>query len=158
MRTLIVYSTATGTVKKCAEMLAEKLPGAELADLKERIPDPGVYDTVIVGGYIRGGGLCPKTAAYLENCEEILLGKKLGLFLCCGMDEKAGELLGGNISEALLSHAAAAMSFGGELDPSRARGIDRFMLKMMAKGISREGGDIRVFPERIAEFAERIGE
>ena len=157
MKTLIVYSTATGTVKKCAEMLAEKLPDAELADLKERIPDPSGYDTVIVGGSIRGGGLSPKTAAYLENCESILLGKRLGLFICCASDHKAGAMFEGNVSPALMEHAAVCMSFGGELDPARARGVDRFMLKIMAKGIQKDGGEICIYPERIAEFAERIG-
>lgn len=158
MKTLIIYSSPTGTVKKCAVELAALIPGAELHELnKQGNPRPDGYDTVIVGGSIRGGGLSPFTQMYLDECEEVLLTKKLGLFICCGTDEKAEVYFENNFSEELIKHASARACFGGELDPDRARGfIDRMMVKLMAKAVNNQGSGMKLHPERIPEFASKI--
>lgn len=158
MKTLIIYASPTGTTARCARELAELIPGAELHELKKQgNPKPDGYDMVIVGGSIRGGGLSPLAQMYLEECEETLLAKKLGLFICCGTDSKADKYLADNVSPRLLSHASAAMSFGGELVPERAKGfIDRMIVKMMAKADKPQGLEMVMYTERIPEFASKM--
>lgn len=156
MKTLIVYASSTGTVEKCAKQLAELLPGAELHALEKKgNPSPEGYDAVIVGGCIRGGGLAPFAQMYLEECEEMLLKKQLGLFICCGDDERADEYFAGNVSEELLNHAVVRMSFGGELDAERAKGIiDRMLVKSMAQ--NPDAAKMSFYGERIPEFASKM--
>lgn len=156
MKILIAYASSTGTVEKCVNLLKERLPQAEIRDLgKNRLspPDPAPYDMVIVGGGIRGGVINSEVQVYLKNCADILAQKKFGVFICCGDDEKSAQLLAKNVPEILLDTAKAAMSFGGELAPERARGIDRFMLKLMKAGGRKAGNEMHLFPERIEEFA-----
>lgn len=158
MKALIIYSSPTGTVKRCAGELAALIPGAELHELgKKGNPRPDGYDMVIVGGSIRGGGLTPLTQMYLEECEEILLTKQLGLFICCGTDANAEAYMSDNISPELMKHAKAAMGFGGELVPERARGfIDRMMVKQMLKADKKQGPGLQLHLERIPEFASKM--
>ncbi len=158
MKTLIIYSSPTGTVKMCAEKLAELIPESELHELsKQGNPRPDSYDAVIVGGSIRGGGLSPFTQMYLEECEEVLLTKKLGLFICCGTDTKSEKYFANNVSEALLGHASARACFGGEIVPERAHGfIDRMIVKMMAKAEKKQGLELVLHTERIPAFAEKM--
>ncbi len=156
MKILVAYASGTGVTEKCARLLAEKLPGAEVCDLKKNVVDPSSYDAVIVGGSIRFGALAPQARTYLEKCEPILTGKRLGLFICCGAENNIDDVFARNVPEKLLAHAAPRMSFGGELAVERARGFERLMLKMMLKHSGKNGPAARLYPERIAEFAEKI--
>ena len=156
MKILIAYASSTGTVEKCVNMLAAKLPPADIRDLsKNKLtpPDPAPYDMVIVGGGIRGGVINPEVQVYLKNCADTLAAKRFGMFICCGDDDKAMQLIANNMPEELCACARAAMSFGGELAPERARGLDKFMLKLMKAGGKKAGNEMHLFPERIDEFA-----
>lgn len=156
MKILVAYASGTGTTEKCARLLAEKLPGSDLCDLKKNLVDPSSYDAVIVGGSIRFGALASRARTYLEKCEPILAGKRLGLFICCASADNADDIFARNIPEKLLEHAAVHISFGGELAVERARGVEKLMLKMMLKSYGKDSPAPQVFPERIAEFAEKI--
>lgn len=156
MKILVAYASGTGVTEKCARLLADKLPGAEVCDLKKSLVDPSSYDMVIIGGSIRFGALASQARTYLEKCEPILSGKRLGLFICCGTENNVDDIFARNIPEKLLKHAAVRMSFGGELAVDHARGIEKLMLKMMLKSSGKDGPAARLYPERIAEFAEKM--
>jgi len=159
MKILIAYASSTGTVEKCVNMLASKLPAADIRNLaKNKLtpPDPTPYDMVIVGGGIRGGVINSEVQVYLKNCAEILSAKQFGVFICCGDDNKYMDLLMRNVPSELLDSAKAAMSFGGELAPERAKGFDKFMLKLMKAGGKKAGNEMHLFPERIDEFARKM--
>lgn len=156
MKILVAYASGTGVTEKCARLLADMLPGAEVCNLKKIPVDPSGYDTVIVGGSIRFGALAAQARTYLEKCEPILSGKRLGLFICCGAENNADDIFARNVPESLLNHAVARMSFGGELAVERARGIEKLMLRMMLKSSGKDGQSVRLYPERIAEFAKKM--
>lgn len=152
---LIAYASKTGTTKECAERLAAQLPDALLCDLTRETRDPALFDTVIVGGSIRMGMLHRAAAGYLKTHEQALLSKRLGLFICnCFVDREA-EMLKTAVPQGLLSHALCACSFGGRMDMSRQRGIDKLVCKMAAKSVS-GGGAGDILPERIEQFAKRF--
>ena len=116
MKTLIAYASKTGASEKCARMLAERIPDSTLCDLCREKPDPNAYDQVIVGGGVRMGALHVDARQYLDGCKPVLLQKRLGLFLCAGFAEKAGEIFANNVDPELRAHAVACECFGGEID------------------------------------------
>jgi menaquinone-dependent protoporphyrinogen oxidase len=155
MNILVAYSSHTGVTRLCAESLANHMPGSTLSDLSKEKPDPSAFDIVAVGGSIRMGALDRHVREYLENCAPILSKKTLGVFICCGYDEKSGEYFRSNLPESLYSHAVKA-SFGGKLDPEGAKGLDRFMIKLMVKSAAKNGETMAFYPERIPEFAAKL--
>lgn len=154
MNILIAYSTRSGTTAKCANLLAEKLGGATVAELKRDIPDPSKFDVVIVGGALRTGNITGETLEYLHRCEKLLLERPLGLFVCAGSEEQVEDVFKKNVPESLLEHARCRMSFGGELDAMRARGFEKIIIKMILKNAAKNGTEMRIYPERIEEFAK----
>ncbi|MGI6240065.1 MAG: flavodoxin domain-containing protein [Christensenellales bacterium] len=155
MKILIAYSTRSGTTAKCANLLAEKLPGATVVDLKRAIPNPNEYDAVIVGGALRTGSVTSETRQYLEICEPLLLKRPLGLYLCCGSEDQAEEVFQSDYAESILAHAKCRMSFGGELDPARAKGFEKMIIKMILKNADKNDlTNMRLYPERIDAFAK----
>jgi len=105
-----------------------------LVDLKEDgDPDPGPFDAVIVGGSIQAGSVQRRVRAYCEKRSAELLGKRLGLYLCCMYEgEVAAKQLADAFPERLRNHATASGLFGGELDFERIGFVARLVVKKVA--------------------------
>ena len=140
MKTLIAYASKTGASEKCARMLAERIPDSTLCDLCREKPDPNAYEQVIVGGGVRMGALHVDARQYLDGCKPVLLQKRLGLYLCAGFAEKAGEIFANNVDPELRAHAVACECFGGEIDMGKLRGFDRLITKMALRSFKDEDG------------------
>ena len=161
MKTLIAYASRTGASEKCARMLAERIPDSTLCDLCREKPDPNAYDQVIVGGGVRMGALHVDARQYLDGCKPVLLQKRLGLFLCAGFAEKAGEIFANNVDPELRAHAVACECFGGEIDMGKLRGFDRLITKMALRSFKDAEGRAampRLLPERVEAFAAKFAE
>ena len=161
MKTLIAYASRTGASEKCARMLAERIPDSTLCDLCREKPDPNAYEQVIVGGGVRMGALHVDARQYLDGCKPVLLQKRLGLFLCAGFAEKAGEIFANNVDPELRAHAVACECFGGEIDMGKLRGFDRLITKMALRSFKDAEGRAampRLLPERVEAFAAKFTE
>lgn len=161
MKTLIAYASRTGVSEKCARMLAERIPDSTLCDLCREKPDPNAYEQVIVGGGVRMGALHVDARQYLDGCKPVLLQKRLGLFLCAGFVEKAGEIFANNVDPELRAHAVACECFGGEIDMGKLRGFDRLITKMALRSFKDAEGRAampRLLPERVEAFAAKFAE
>lgn len=161
MKTLIAYASRTGASEKCARMLAERIPDSTLCDLCREKPDPNAYEQVIVGGGVRMGALHVDARQYLDGCKPVLLKKRLGLYLCAGFAEKAGEIFANNVDPELRAHAVACECFGGEIDMSKLRGFDRLITKMALRSFKDAEGRAampRLLPERVEAFAAKFAE
>ena len=161
MKTLIAYASRTGASEKCARMLAERIPDSTLCDLCREKPDPNAYEQVIVGGGVRMGALHVDARQYLDGCKPVLLKKRLGLFLCAGFVEKAGEIFANNVDPELRAHAVACECFGGEIDMGKLRGFDRLITKMALRSFKDAEGRAampRLLPERVEAFAAKFAE
>ncbi len=55
MRTLILYTSATGSTKKYAEEIASSVGGTALPLKKYKWKDASDYDTIVYGGWVMGG-------------------------------------------------------------------------------------------------------
>ena len=156
MKTLIAYATRYGCAKKAAEALRERLGGeVTLVDLRDDgDPDPGPFDAVIVGGSIQAGRVQRKVRAYCDARSAQLLGKRLGLYLCCMYEgDVAAKQLAGAFPEALRGRAAATGLFGGELDIEKIGFVARLVVKKVA-GVTES---VFKFDEKaVAAFAEKM--
>lgn len=136
-KTLIIYATKYGTTHTCATMLQKLLnEGADLQNLKQkRTVNLDDYETVILGGAVYAGRASTKLRKFCSANEQVLLTKKLGLFLCM-MEEGEGAIkqLKQCYSQALREKAVVMDYFGGEFLFSKMGWVARKMIKMMSKG------------------------
>lgn len=169
MKILIAYSSATGTVAECVEILKNMLSGHEVitADLARELPSPAGYDFVAVGGHIRKNKLDKNCADYLAKKGAELPDGKWGGFICCGYLDSADEYIREEIPADLRDKAAILTCFGGEMKPKAVKGLDRIRVKMMMNYIlddgNRDGEQVnRSLPEihidAISRFATVIKE
>jgi menaquinone-dependent protoporphyrinogen oxidase len=136
MRTLIVYATKHGCTEQCAEILARKLGReAETINLKKnRLPDLREYESIIVGGSIHAGQIQGIIKRFFQNYRNILMEKRLGLFICCLAEGAEAEAeLTKVFPEDLRIHAVAKGLFGGVLDFQKMNWLEKAIMKKIAK-------------------------
>ncbi len=142
MKTLVAYASKYGTTRKCAEAIADRLPGgADLIDLRhDKLGSLDGYDSVIVGGPIYAGKVMSAVPAFCERNREVLLDRVVGLFICCLYE---GETALTELDEAfppwLNAHAVVRTAVGGAIDYAALGLVDRYL----AKKIAHISGDIR---------------
>ena len=158
MRTLIAYASKHGTTKKAVEKLAEELTGdivilnlEDKSASKTRIED---FDRIIIGGSIYIGKIQKSVRKFCESNQEKLLNvEKLGLFICCGSEEKDMEQLANSFPDKLIEKAQFKGYFGYEYDLKKVGFIQRTMLKKAA-GVEESESNIKY--DNISKFAEEV--
>ena len=165
MKTLLAYATKYGGTKSCAERIARQLPGG--ADLLELTPDIQAditgYDMVIVGCSVYMGKPRKEAMAFCETHQDILLTKKLGLFLCClqDLDKTVKQQMALAFPTALQQHASALGVLGGVVDYAKLGRLDGIIMKMVAGKQQRKTGlsvVSTISQERIDRFVELLME
>jgi len=129
---LIAYGTKYGTTATVGARLQEQLPAhTELVNLKSTAaPAIDRYDVVLVGGSIYAGRIRPEVTKFCERHQDELLARKVGLFISCLYDEKAGgSQIGNNFPGWLLAHAFGRYNVGGAVRFSQLRFIDRVIMQ-----------------------------
>ncbi|MFZ7133943.1 MAG: flavodoxin domain-containing protein [Eubacteriales bacterium] len=135
MNTIIIYATKHGTVHQCASQLSKAISGK--VDLyrinKDNFPDLSQYDAVIIGGSIYAGRIQKEIKEFCnENISE-LMRKKIGLFICCMLQENAQTNLKQSFPEDLFNAAIAKDCFGGEMKFSDMNFLEKTITKMVSK-------------------------
>ena len=157
MKTIILYTTKTGTVQKCVQRLKDLL-GADAADLARCGCALASYDTVILGGSIRMGRVQKPLRRFMAVNEAVLIQKRLGLFLCSAFTDQANmeNYFRANFPQRLRTHALICTGFGGELEPDRLTGMDRLVAGMVTKLQGTGGPPVRLDNAAIAHFAQEM--
>lgn len=156
MKILIVYASAHGCTKKCAEALADRLSDHLITTLESTSAnfDISDFDAVIIGSPIRLGRINKKIGAFCRKQHDRLLQKKLGLFICCmNPKDQAESYLASQFPETLRQHATAIGYFGGELHFDRMTALERTLLKQVT-GL--ETNLSMIDENAIAKFAENF--
>lgn len=163
LKTLIIYSTKTGTTKKCAALLAANI-GADSCDLfeiSEEIPEISGYECVVLGSYVRMGVIDKKISAFIQKHKAELFETKFGLFICCSLAEKVSEAITKNFSDEIMDHAAIIDCFGGELKVENLKGLEKLAANSFIK-IAKVDPNFRLFekiiPESITNFSDVLKE
>lgn len=158
MNTLVVYASKYGCTEKCARLLADQLVGnVELHHLKkDRAKDWHSYDTIVIGGPIYVGQIRKEVTAFCEEHMELLMQKRLGLFIC-GIQEESVvvEELQRSYPPELMETAEVSAYFGGEYNFDKMNFLDRTLVKKIAK-VTTNQSDIK--EETIAAFALKLNE
>lgn len=152
MNTLILYATKHGCTETCAQMLCKKLTGnVELYNLKEdQAPVLFNYDRVIIGGSIHIGKIQKEVSDFCTKNNNKLQDKKIGLYVCGMLFERADEELSNSFPEELLTRAVVKEFFGGEYRFKKMNPLDRLVVKKVAK----VNNDIsQIMEENINRFA-----
>lgn len=155
---LIVYMSHHGTTRKVAKQIQEKLgiENAALVDLEtENDLNLNNYKTILIGGSIYMGSLQKKIKQFLENNKEILLKKRVGLFMCFMNKENSKAEFDKAFPDYLRNSAVAEGLFGGELILKELN----FMEKMIVRYVSGVKEDVSELDQQaISEFIEAVNE
>ncbi|MGC9384523.1 MAG: flavodoxin domain-containing protein [Kosmotogaceae bacterium] len=154
MKTLMVYTSKTGTTEKCAKKLSKLLKNdVKLVDLKNAEKESiDNYDAIILGGYIHAGKAPSKLKKYIKKHPE-LTKKKLGIFLCfADVSEKLDEYLAKNFDEEFLKNCDVKGHFGGEFHFDKMN----FMIRKIIKKMSEGHPEPKVKEENIEKFAREF--
>jgi len=156
MKTLIAYATKNGATAKCAKRLAEHLENVTLLDLTKEEPCLADFDTIIIGSCIRGGKLHKEAKRFMEENLSDLKQKKTAYFICCGFPEQKADYFSKNFPDELLQNALAYDCFGGEFDPSKLKGMDKLVAKMVTKAVAGKVAPAKILYENIENFACKV--
>ena len=162
MRILIAYAGKSGTSEAACQLLAQGLPNHDvtLADLTKTVPVPGDFDYIVLGGAIRMGKAHKALRRYLSAQEQEICKIPHTLFLCCGIPEQFENYLLRTYTAELMESAEEYVYFGGDLDVSKQRGIDRLIARMIRNAIREseedEAGLPGILPEHVRMLADRL--
>ncbi|NMB19253.1 MAG: flavodoxin [Firmicutes bacterium] len=156
MRVLIAYTSKFGCTETCVNMLRNELRGEDVAlvDLgKERPDDLETYDAIVVGGPIYAGNMEAPVKTFCADNADILLGKKLALFLCCGNADQFEAQLNGAFDRQLIDHAVACEHFGYAYQLEKMGFAFRLIVRLVAKVKRSES---QISEGNIARLASRL--
>jgi menaquinone-dependent protoporphyrinogen oxidase len=155
--TAIIYMSKHGTTEKVALGIFEELNNSEveLIDLrKTKTPDITDYDTVIIGGSIHAGSIQKRVMSFCEVNMDVLLKKRVALFICCMYDDdQAKEQFDNAFPKTLRNHSIKNDILGGEFLFDKMNFFERVIVKKIA-GTSENVSQID--EKKIKEFAKEI--
>lgn len=125
MRSLIVYSSKSGNMKKLAEAVYAYLPGEKVIQPIEENPESACWDLVVVGFWLQAGKADPLATKYLEKLDR----SKLFLIATHGASANSAHAKNAMAgAEKLASSCRILGSFNcqGEVNPD-------FLVKAQAK-------------------------
>jgi menaquinone-dependent protoporphyrinogen oxidase len=146
MKTLIIYGTKYEFTKKCIEKIASSIKGTiEIVHLKEPSSiDLSMYNQVIIGGSIYMGNIQKEVKEFCIKYVETLRNKRIGLFICCGYPEKFEEYMKDAFPLRLSEIAITKRCFGGELNVTKMKLIDRLLTKLLIHMRKKEGKSLPI--------------
>ncbi|NLP36170.1 MAG: flavodoxin [Firmicutes bacterium] len=155
MRTLIAFAGKYGSTKKAAHLLRDKFSGeVTLVNLtEEKPPDLDTFDLVVIGGSIYAGFIRPEVRKFCRDNLATLTGKKLGLFVCCGLENKAEEQIKTVFPRELLSRAMATGYFGYEVNYDQMSFLDRIIMRLVS---GQKENQFCLREENIEKFAAEL--
>ena len=145
MKILVIYATKTGTVNKCLDELKKYLPQGDFTFVNIVKEECGYnlsdFDSVVLGSSIRMNKIHKNLCAFISENEKEICKSKHALFLCLGFTELFDEYVTKNFPESVRDSAFAISCFGGEMDISKQKGIDKFLMKIVRNDIMGGGNN-----------------
>ena len=160
MKILIAYAGKSGGCRSMCELLATYLPNhnVTLCDLVAAPLSPESFDYVVLGGAVRFGKLHRAARAYLASYGTVLSQKPRTLFLCCAFADQFENYAEMLFPKELLSGADDTVYFGGELNISRQKGLDKLFARMMRNAITESEDDEAMLPGLLPEHVRLLAD
>jgi menaquinone-dependent protoporphyrinogen oxidase len=134
LKKLILYGSKHGCTEKCAYLLRDQLGKVDTVDLcQSPSVDLESYDTILIGSSVYAGQINKAVARFCTANLTILQKKQIGLFICCGLPDKAIEQLETGFPKKLVQIARAKGYFGYQLDMARLSFFERMLVRVLGK-------------------------
>jgi menaquinone-dependent protoporphyrinogen oxidase len=136
LRTLILYGSKYGCTAKCAYLLRDKLENADVIDLSQNYPvsvSLEDYNAVLIGTPVYAGKINKAVAKFCTANLDKLKEKKIGLFVCCGLPEKAMEQLETGFPKQLVQTARVKAYFGYQYEMEQLNFFERIIMRLLGK-------------------------
>ena len=162
MRILLAFASKNGSAASCVERLAGQLNGLDvtLANLAEGMPNASEFDMVIVGAGVHHHRFPAPLKHFLREQKDVLLTKKLGLFLLCGIAEEQVYYMEKLFPSELREHAFEVAFFGGSLRYDGLSFWDKFFVwnlrSLIVEADMNEGEYIASMPGLLPENVDRM--
>ena len=162
MRVLLAYASKNGSTASCVERLASGLSGLDVtvADLSAEIPNTAEFDMVIVGAGVHHHRFPAPVTRFLREQKDILLTKKLGLFLLCGIAEEQEYYMEKLFAPQLREHAFEISFWGGSLRYDGLSFWDKLFVwnlrSLIVEADMNEGEYIASMPGLLPENVDRM--
>ena len=160
MKTLIVFVTKNGTTEECAQRLKELLGkgDTDLLNLRvQKLPDFEQYDCIVLGSYIHYGRIGKRLRHFAALHKEMLLEKKLGIYLCKGFPIDRKDPFEENFRKKIRRHAVVSDCFGGLLNPAKLMGKEKKLASMVLDASAAQHLEApHLYDERIERFAKAL--
>lgn len=158
MNTLIIYSSKYGCTTDCANYLKNGLLGSTtLIDIDQTNPKSIAwenYETIIIGSSIYIGSVSKKIRTTCNENIDLLLKKRVGIYICCAFSEQKTEYFNKNFPPELLENALATMAFGGEARLEKMNTLDKLIMKAATKG---QNTSLQISYVYMDEFIKKLG-
>lgn len=135
MSTAILFASKHGTTEKVASQIATLLEDHKpiILNLKKNpMPDLSAYNTVLIGGSIYAGGIQKRITVLIKENAEVLLQKKIALFLCCMNEKEAENEFNTAYPDWLRSHSVSNKIIGGEYNLDKMNFIEKFLVRKIS--------------------------
>lgn len=134
MNALLIYTSKHGTTEKVAEIIRNSSKhNIQLNNLKiNKKPSIENYDMIIIGSSIHAGNIPSKTKKFLAKNNDLLLSKKLALYLVCMNHDDAITQMDNNFPEDLRKHAIINTCVGGEFLFEKMNKLEKILVKKIA--------------------------
>ncbi|GER73709.1 flavodoxin domain-containing protein [Weizmannia acidilactici] len=135
MNNIVVYASKHGTVEGIVRSLLRKSPEEILSIniLKEEPPNLSDYKNIMIGGSIYLGKIQKPLTKFIKHHLDILLQKRVGLFLCAGETDRKKVIDEFNhaFPEALRKHAVAKEVLGYAYKLDEMNFLEKMLVKKM---------------------------
>lgn len=152
MKTLMIYSSKHGTTKECCYLVQEQLTHESqiLSIDKAKQIDFSTIENVLIGSSVYAGKINKKLLEFINKNLDTLKTKKIGVFLCCGVEEELDTYF--NLFPSTLIEHANLFYCGGKIDLDQ----HNFIVKLMLKKIMGDNKTPELKKENIKEMANYL--
>lgn len=148
MPILVIYETKHGFTERCAKEFASNIGATLYRPSKNQPISIDNYDTIIIGSPIYAGQIRKELAQYLQSELPKIVNKRVGLFVCCGFEDRAMEQLERVFPQELVSIAEAKGYFGYSFEKLT------FFERMLSKAVGAPLGTSKINESAITNFRE----
>lgn len=135
MRTLVLYASSYGYAKEMAEHICAGLNDDVKCinlNVKQNL-DLNDVDTIVLGSSIYVGQIHKSMKEFIKVNHDLLLKKRLVIYVCCAFEHEFENHLKNNIPIELLEHASMIQNLGGAIDKSKLNFGHKMMVSMIEK-------------------------
>ena len=153
---LILYFGHTGTTEKAANLLAKQLKDYMIINgAKKNKIEFSSFDTIIFGVNVHMGKLNKKFIKLYKKLQKQKISTKYACFIIAADEHQKAKYM--NLAKNLLPEYSYIGFFGGEFDPTRAKGLNKRILISCMNQFIEQGLPLpSLNMDAITDFAEHI--